>query len=58
LRRRGWTRIVQPITRAARPEEIADAVLFLASEEPNFITDAELVIDGGMIIGPTLPAGR
>jgi 3alpha(or 20beta)-hydroxysteroid dehydrogenase len=48
----------QPIPRAAAPEEIAELVLFLACDESSFITGAEVVIDGGMIIGPTPPAQR
>lgn len=36
-----------PLKRFGRPEEIADAVVFLASERAKFITGAELVIDGG-----------
>jgi NAD(P)-dependent dehydrogenase (short-subunit alcohol dehydrogenase family) len=36
-----------PLGRAARPEEIARGVLFLASDEASFVTGAELIIDGG-----------
>ena len=37
-----------PLRRGARPEEMAMAVLFLASEEASFITGAEIAVDGGM----------
>jgi len=30
-----------------RPEEIAKAVVFLASDDAGFITGAELFVDGG-----------
>ncbi len=36
-----------PLQRFAKPEEIADAVVFLASERASFITGAAMVIDGG-----------
>lgn len=36
-----------PLKRFGRPEEIADAIVFLASERAGFITGAELVVDGG-----------
>lgn len=36
-----------PLKRFGKPEEIADAIVFLASERARFITGAELVIDGG-----------
>jgi 3-oxoacyl-[acyl-carrier protein] reductase len=38
-----------PMNRFGRPEEIADAVLFLASERSAFTTGAALVIDGGQL---------
>lgn len=36
-----------PLKRFAVPEEIADAIIFLASERASFITGAALLVDGG-----------
>lgn len=37
-----------PLGRLGRPEEVADAVVFLASERAGFITGASIFVDGGM----------
>ena len=39
-----------PIKRAARPEEIAEVVAFLASEKASFMVGAVVMADGGMSI--------
>ena len=36
-----------PLGRAGQAQDIANGVLFLASEAANYMTGAELVIDGG-----------
>jgi NAD(P)-dependent dehydrogenase (short-subunit alcohol dehydrogenase family) len=38
-----------PIGRLGRPEELASAVAFLASDEASFITGAILAVDGGSL---------
>ena len=37
-----------PLKRVAKPEEVLNLVLFLASEESSYSTGAEFVIDGGL----------
>jgi NAD(P)-dependent dehydrogenase (short-subunit alcohol dehydrogenase family) len=38
-----------PLGRLGRPEDIAEAVAFLASERAAFITGADLKVDGGLL---------
>ena len=41
----------RPLGRVGRPEEIAQAALYLASEAASFVTGTALVVDGGGLAG-------
>jgi len=40
-----------PMRRMGAPEDVAYMNLFLASDESNYVTGAEFVVDGGMVVG-------
>lgn len=42
---------LQPLRRAGRPEDIANAAYWLSSDEANFVTGHALVVDGGASVG-------
>jgi NAD(P)-dependent dehydrogenase (short-subunit alcohol dehydrogenase family) len=41
----------RPLQRVGTPEEVAQAVLYLASDRASFVTGAALVVDGGGLAG-------
>lgn len=44
-------RLAIPMRRGARPQECADLILFLASDESAYLTGSEIAIDGGYSAG-------
>jgi NAD(P)-dependent dehydrogenase (short-subunit alcohol dehydrogenase family) len=40
-----------PLGHAGTPDDIAQAVVYLASDEARYVTGTELVVDGGLLIG-------
>jgi NAD(P)-dependent dehydrogenase (short-subunit alcohol dehydrogenase family) len=40
-----------PLKRAGLPEEIAQTIVFLASEKASFITGVSIAVDGGKLAG-------
>jgi NAD(P)-dependent dehydrogenase (short-subunit alcohol dehydrogenase family) len=44
-----WIETSVPMGRAGRVEEVANAVLFLASDDASYITGVELYVDGGFL---------
>jgi NAD(P)-dependent dehydrogenase (short-subunit alcohol dehydrogenase family) len=47
-----------PLNRFAEPVDVANAILFLASPEADYITGQALVIDGGLTLGLPLAAAQ
>src|ERR1700694_614629 len=45
--RKGGLAATVPLNRVGRPEEIAQTILFLASDKASFITGASYLVDGG-----------
>src|SRR6516165_800019 len=46
----------QAIPRVGRPEDIASMVLFLASDESQWVTGTAMIVDGGITVGPNMSA--
>lgn len=43
-----------PMKRFGKPEEVANAIIFLASDDSSYITGAEIIVDGGISASDSL----
>jgi len=46
------------LRRAARPEEVAWAILFLATDEASYITGQAIAVDGGITASMSIPGRK
>jgi 3alpha(or 20beta)-hydroxysteroid dehydrogenase len=42
------------IPRIGQPDEIADALLYLVSDDSSYVTGTSLIVDGGQVLGPEI----
>jgi 3-oxoacyl-[acyl-carrier protein] reductase len=47
---RKWSEEI-PLRRLARPEEVADAIVWLASDRASYVTGQTILVDGGRYPG-------
>jgi meso-butanediol dehydrogenase/(S,S)-butanediol dehydrogenase/diacetyl reductase len=53
--REAVARAAVPVGRFGRPEEVARAILFLASDDASYVTGTTLVVDGGLAAWTGIP---
>jgi len=53
--REAGTRAAVPVRRFGRADEVARAILFLASDDASYVTGTTLVVDGGLSAGSGIP---
>ena len=41
-----------PLNKIGKPEDIANTIIFLLSEQSKFITGTEIIVDGGLNAKP------
>lgn len=54
---RNWFVDQHLMGRAGKPQEVAAAILFLASDDASFVNGHSLVVDGGFVAGRRFPLG-